>query len=178
MRKIKIKPELLSLLTSGAFNHFTSQALISAYSELPTSLVLNKKQIQQFIFRNLERLTWAGLATKMSEGKTMHAEYSLTEKFTPSHYSIGTPHTKKSAKETKQLQVDPLQELKEQLKAHKLELLTTIAEIEEYEELCQQLPSKQLEIQQLYNDARNRYSKTLGKVKAIESLISYSERSD
>ncbi|MFT6653313.1 MAG: hypothetical protein ACJAWI_000053, partial [Marinomonas primoryensis] len=58
------------------------------------------------------------------------------------------------------------------LKKHKLELLTTISEAEEYEALSSQLPSRRKDLQELYNDARNRYSKTLGKVKALESLIS------
>jgi hypothetical protein len=179
MRKIKIKPELLSLLTSEAFKRFTGQELIAAYKKLPTSHKLNQKQVQQFIFRNLDRLVWAGLATRGDEGKNKHAEYRLTEKFTPSHYMIGTPHNKENESQVKvrtKALIDPLIELREQLSAHKLELLTTIAETEEYEELCQKLPSKQLEIQELYNDARNRYSKTLGKVKAIESLIFRTER--
>jgi predicted transcriptional regulator len=179
MRKIKIKPELLSLLTSEAFQQFTTQALITAYQKLPTSFNLNQRQVQQFIFRNLERLESAGLATKEREGKNKHAEYRLTEKFTSSHYIVGEPHNKEGVAKVKQgstVLIDPLKELREQLSNHKLELLTTIAETEEYEELCQKLPSKQLEIQELYNDARNRYSKTLGKVKAIESLIFRTER--
>ena len=134
MRKIKIKPELLSLLTSGEFKHFRSEDLIDAYQKLPSSSKLNHRQVQQ----------------------------------------LGTPHYKEvtpQAAEPQSPKVDPLLQLQDQLSAHKLELLTTIAETEEYEALCQQLPSKQPEIQELYNDARNRYSKTLGKMKAIESLI-------
>ena len=65
-----------------------------------------------------------------------------------------------------------INDLKEQLKKHKLELLTTISEAEEYEVLSSQLPNRRDDLQELYNDARNRYSKTLGRVKAIESLIS------
>ncbi len=178
MRKIKIKPELLSLLTSGAFNCFTSQALIAAYLKLPTSSKLDQRLVQQFIFRNLDRLVWAELATKEGDGKSRHAEYRLTGRFIPSNYSIGAPHCKEAplkAVEPAVVGVDPLLELRDKLSAHKLELLTTIAETEEYEKLCKQLPSKQTEIQELYNEARNRYSKTLGKVKAIESLISRTE---
>jgi len=179
MRKIKIKPELLSLLTSEAFNCFTSQALIAAYLKLPTSSNLDQRLVQQFIFRNLDRLVWAELATKEGDGKSRHAEYRLTDRFIPSNYSIGAPHFKgaplKAEESVVVARVDPLLELRDQLSAHKLELLTTIAETEEYEKLCKQLPSKQPEIQELYNDARNRYSKTLGKVKAIESLISRTE---
>lgn len=174
MRKIKIKPELLSLLTSEAFRHFSSKGLIAAYEALPTSNNLNQRQVQQFILRNLDRLVWAGLAVMEGGARGKHGQYRLTEKFTPTHYSVGTPHCKKEVNETKKdtkLPIDQLTELKEQLSTHKLELLATIAETEEYEELCQKLPSKQPEIQELYNQARNRYSRTLGKVKAIESLL-------
>lgn len=181
MRKIKIKPELLSLLTSGAFKHFSSKDLIDAYRELPESPALNQRQTQQFISRNIDRLVWAGLVEKVNEEQGLKAEYSLTSRFTPDHYDIGTPHCKEKPTETAAsfgADADPLLQLKDQLRAHKLNLLTTIAETEEYEELCKQMPSRQPEIQELYNDARNRYSKTLGKVKAIESLISHTDKSN
>ena len=175
MRKIKIKPELLSLLTTDKFKRFTGQTLIKAYIGLPSSRDLNQRQVQQFIFRNLERLVCAGLANKENEEQGLQAEYRLTDKFTADQYDIGTPHciSKPLESTTKATTgFESLMQLQEQLNLHKLELLTTIAETEEYESLCKQLPSKQPEIQELYNDARNRYSKTLGKVKAIESLIS------
>jgi hypothetical protein len=175
MRKIKIKPELLSLLTSGEFKHFRSQELIDAYQNLPSSSKLNQRQVQQFIFRNLDRLVWAGLAIREDKGTNKHGEYRLTSRFTSENYDVGTPHCKEVTHQSivpVESNNDHLLQLKEQLSTHKLELLTTIAETEEYEALCQQLPSKQPEIQELYNDARNRYSKTLGKVKAIEALIS------
>jgi len=181
MRKIKIKPELLSLLTSGEFKHFRSQDLIDAYQKLPSSSKLNQRQVQQFILRNLDRLVWAGLAIREDKGHSKHGEYRLTDKFTPEQYDVGTPHCREvthQAAEPHSLEVDPLLQLQNQLSTHKLELLTTIAETEEYEALCQQLPSKQPEIQELYNDARNRYSKTLGKVKAIEALISRTGSTD
>lgn len=177
MRKIKIKPELLSLLTSEPFKRFTSQALIAAYKSLPSSENLNQRQVQQFIFRNLERLESAGFLVKQEEPDGKQTVYCLTELFTPAHYIIGTPHIKLKPIETKTQEpadTNPLLQLKEQLSAYKLELLTTIAEIEEYEALCEQLPSKQPEIQELYNDARNRYSETLVRIKAIESLLSHS----
>ena len=110
--------------------------------------------------------------SKDNEGKQV--VYRLTSKFASENYDIGTPHRKAGSTPIIKATTpapDPLVELRGQLSAHKLELMTTIAETEEYEELCKQLPSKQTEIQELYNDARNRYSKTLGKVKAIESLI-------
>lgn len=174
MRKIKIKPELLSLLTSSSNKQFNSQSLINAYSELPSSANFNQRQVQQFILRNLYRLESAGLIEKVSGADEKHGNYRLTAMFTTENYSVGAPHSKHIAhEEAKQInpQIDPLLQLKEQLSTHKLELLTTVAETEEYEILCQQLPSKKPEIQELYNDARNRYSQTLGKIKAIESLI-------
>jgi hypothetical protein len=181
MRKIKIKPELLSLLTTEKFNRFTGQTLIDAYMGLPSSSDLNQRQVQQFIFRNLERLVCSGLVSRENKERGLQAEYRLTNKFTFGQYDIGTPHCiLKSLDTTTEAAVgsESLIQLQDRLNIHKLELLTTIAETEEYESLCKQLPSKQSEIQELYNDARNRYSKTLGKVKAIESLISHTGKTD
>jgi hypothetical protein len=182
MRKIKIKPEILSLLTSGKFMNFTCSELTDAYMHLPSSAALNKRQAQQFIKRNIDRLEWAGLITKGQSKKNKALNYRITENFHSENYSIGSPHCKllnTTAKDTTENIPDYIEtnELNDLLKTHKLELLTTISEAEEYEVLSKQLPNRRKDIQGLYNDARNRVSQTLGRVKAIESLISISQAS-
>ena len=178
MYKIKIKPELLSLLTSEKVETFTSLELQSAYSQLPSSSGCSKKQVQQFIQRNLDRLEWAGFVVKKQDKKNLLPIYELTESFHPDNYSIGSPHCKVT--ETNVIASNPvddnhLSDLIALLKKHKLELLTTISEAEEYEVLSKQLPNRREDIQDLYNDARNRSSSILGQVKAIESLIARSQ---
>ncbi|AKH68805.1 MAG: hypothetical protein KBT72_01935 [Zhongshania sp.] len=175
MPKLKIKPELLSLLTSNKFQAFSCADLVDAYLKLDSSPNLNKKQAHQFIQRNIDRLIWAGFAVKESNNINGRPRYSLTNSFNSANYSIGSPHRKKPTPKTT-VSAKPnnhyINDLNEQLKKHKLELLTTISEAEEYEALSSQLPNRRDDLQDLYNDARNRYSKTLGRVRAIESLIS------
>tara|TARA_R110000823_G_scaffold315427_1_gene447551 strand:+ start:80653 stop:81228 length:576 start_codon:yes stop_codon:yes gene_type:complete len=175
MPKLKIKPELLSLLTSHEFLTFSRADLVEAYLKLGSSPNLNTKQAHQFIQRNIDRLIWAGFAIKESDDNNGRPRYRLTNSFNPENYSIGSPHRKTPPKESNKSSKSNnhyINDLKEQLKKHKLELLTTISEAEEYEVLSSQLPNRRDDLQELYNDARNRYSKTLGRVKAIESLIS------
>jgi predicted transcriptional regulator len=179
MRKIKIKPEILSLLTSKNFHSFKTADLIDAYMSIPECALLSKRQAQQFIKRNIDRLEWAGLIAKGEGDESL--TYHITEKFHSGNYSIGSPHCNPieiDTTQTKKTSDDMIaNDLNELLSKHKLELLTTISEAEEYETLSKQLPNRRSEIQELYNDARNRYSKTLGRVKAIESLISISQAS-
>jgi hypothetical protein len=174
MPKLKIKPELLSLLTSDEFQEFRSAELVEAYLKLTGTPKLNKRQAKQFIQRNIDRLIWAGFAEALPSKMTNRPTYRLTDRFHPDNYSIGSPHRARSATATTSPPTSDIHinDLHEQLKKHKLELLTTISEAEEYEALSSQLPSRRKDLQELYNDARNRYSKTLGKVKALESLIS------
>jgi DNA polymerase-1 len=55
-------------------------------------------------------------------------------------------------------------------------LLTAMGETEEYDAIYKEIPEMRVQIQSLYNDSRDRCSKLLGKVKALENLISLSAR--
>jgi len=49
-----------------------------------------------------------------------------------------------------------------------------MGEAEEYDAIYKEMPEIQMQIQELYNQSRDKCSKLLGKVKAIESLIKLS----
>ncbi len=66
--------------------------------------------------------------------------------------------------------------LTDRLNQQKLMLLTAIGEAEEYDAIYKELPEIGAQIQELYNESRDRCSKLLGKVKAIENLIALSSR--
>ena len=53
MPKLKIKPELLSLLTSDEFQEFRSAELVEAYLKLTGTPKLNKKQSRNNLFREV-----------------------------------------------------------------------------------------------------------------------------
>ncbi len=62
--------------------------------------------------------------------------------------------------------------LKERLSKHRSEMLCAMGEAEEYSELCSEYPELCDEAQGLYNSARERSAMLLGKVKALESILS------
>jgi len=170
MSKLRIKPELLSLLTQKSSEPFASSELCVDYLSLPTVYGLTKTQVKQFIFRNMRRLEDAGLVVKERRNGEQGVSFKLTSLFTNSHYTVGSPHCKnKLTNVTDDLNLAA--KLHEKLSRYKLELISTIAEVEEYENLSKQIPSIHSSIQSLYNEARDRCSKLLGKVKATESLI-------
>lgn len=70
-----------------------------------------------------------------------------------------------------QLQSDPLASLRERLKLHQAEVLTAMGEMEEYESICQEIPDLREMAQPRYNESRERCSRLLGRVKALESLL-------
>nr|WP_138976358.1 hypothetical protein [Microbulbifer agarilyticus] len=67
--------------------------------------------------------------------------------------------------------------LEGKLHEYKVELLEAIGEVEEYEELSKTAPEKMNQIQALYDRARDHFSRTQGRVKAIEAVLTEVKRS-
>lgn len=76
-----------------------------------------------------------------------------------------------SGKYQKNTLLIPLDEFKTRLSKHKSDMLCALGEAEEYNELCTKHPELCDEAQILYNEARERCAKLLGKVKAIEHFM-------
>lgn len=168
MSKVKIKPEFLSLLKRTNGNFFSTSELCADYINLDTHKQLSKRQVYQFILRNIQRLLRAGLlqACDIQSGR-----YSTTKKFEDGNYLIGSAHLNDSSIRTSKVEDTFIEKLPQQLSCLKQELMATLAEAEEYENLCVQHPDMRSSIQELYNVARDRSSQLLGKIKATESLL-------
>ncbi len=61
--------------------------------------------------------------------------------------------------------------LKEKYISYKQQLLQNIGEAEEYKNLCVEYPELQVKLQPKYNSVREKNTKILGNIKAIESLL-------
>ncbi|TWX68056.1 hypothetical protein ESZ36_12375 [Colwellia demingiae] len=62
--------------------------------------------------------------------------------------------------------------LVDRLNHYKNELLTGLGEVDEYKLLCNQFPELHTKLQSKYNEVREKNSKLLGSIKAVENLIS------
>lgn len=171
MRNLHIEPELLALLQSDALTTFTAAELLDAYRVLPHAQGRSAKVTRQFVQRNVARLTQKGVLKRVRTSAVAEARYQY----------VGPPRTgSDDAKVTASAPAQypattgkegQLRNLKEKLHHYRVEMLTALGETEEYDAVCAELPQLRNTVQKLYNEARDRSSKTLGRVRALESII-------
>jgi len=169
-KKLRIRPELLELLKLKGDATFSIFELCHAYEELPVCRELTKKQVMQFIVRNLKRLEGKGLAIKTCMKRGSGTRYKLSNSFHDGQYTVGSPHCSTASNETK-VSAFLLNKLKKKLGEHEINLVVTLSEIEEYKNLGLQNPSVKRPLKSLYAEARDHSSKLLGQIKATESLL-------
>lgn len=165
MRKRKINQELHDLLKSGRWNDFTVSELKAAYVVLPNCPHRTEKAVWQFVYRNVVRMEGRGLISRIPGQEGDKARYCWN--------SGSAVVTQRGASSQTHFTPDDVTMscLKEKLHRYKVEMLTAIGETEEYDSLCKELPHMRDVVQTLYNDARDRCSKILGRVKALESIL-------
>jgi hypothetical protein len=172
MKSLTVKSGLLSALSALVNCEFTVHDLTEAYLNDPACLHSSKKAARQFVYRNMLRLIDNGELTRvvMESGWPL---YRLTPKFqtlgeAPVVTATPLMAPPKGGMVTKD---NPRQSLQERLNRHKLEMLSAMGETEEYDAICSEIPELRNDIQPLYNQSRDKCSKLLGRVKALESLL-------
>lgn len=174
-----MKPELLHALNEFQGDSFTVAELTTHYLEHPESLHKGKKPARQFIYRNMVRMMKTGLMEKLPDDGGW-PKYQLTQKFrsnqprtTNREASPSTsPQNAAANKTPPPPSKKPVAALRERLSKHRSDMLCALGEAEEYESLCKELPEFNEEAQSLYSEARERSALLLGKIKALESLLS------
>lgn len=179
MSTIKMKPQLLHALNEIQGDSFTVAELTTHYLEHPESLHKSKKPARQFIYRNMVRMIKTGLMEKLPDNGGW-PKYRLTQTFRSHHSeaakkeastttaSLSGPSVSPASVSTEK----PIAVLRERLSQHRSNMLCALGEAEEYESLCKELPELSEEAQSLYTEARERSALLLGKIKALESLLS------
>lgn len=173
MAEIPLKPEALNVLKKLHEGSFTVDQITKMYLVEGSEAHETKKSARQFIYRTILRLIKNGEMAKLDSDKGW-PKYKLTEKFqlrlSP---SVNPPSTSTAEK---MQSASSHQSLTERLNAHKVDLLTAMGEVEEYDAICKDMPNLKEDIQSLYDDSRDRCSKILGRVKALESLLNFGTR--
>jgi len=168
MRKRRINQELWGLLTSGGLNEFTVSELKAAYMALPCCEHRTDKAAWQFVYRTVTYMEKSGQLCRLPRQEGGKTRYQLRGTVAPSFdlHPLPVGDLIETANE------ETIRCLKEKLHRYKVEMLSAIGETEEYDAICAELPHMQSTVQTLYNDARDRCSKTLGRVRALESILS------
>lgn len=139
----------------------------------PASVHSSKKAARQFVYRNMQRLIASGDMERLKVTNSWPL-YMLTEQFHKRNSSAKIIKSQATTATTPK--ADSSLHLKERLSQYKLDMLTAMGEAEEYGAICISLPELKDDVQPLYNESRDRCSKLLGRVKALESLLSMTPR--
>lgn len=176
MKSLTVKSGLLSALSTLLNCEFTVHDLTEAYLNDPACLHNSKKAARQFVYRNMLRLIDKGDLTRVVVDSGWPL-YRSTPQFLIKSPKPTVPTTLTAAMpEASQVKSpvakdNPRQNLQERLNRHKLEMLSAMGETEEYEAICNEIPELRDDVQPLYNQSRDKCSRLLGRVKALESLL-------
>ena len=174
MKQRKFKKEVIDTFRLLAGKTFTIGKALEVYLTTPSKIHSESKSARQFVHRNILRFLSTGdIVQVASQGRAQ--QYKMTDQF--SERLTNENQSSNTTKNEPLVQKNTLgKNLTDRLNQQKLMLLTAIGEAEEYDAIYKELPEIGTQIQELYNESRDRCSKLLGKVKAIENLIALSSR--
>lgn len=174
MNDIRVKPELLQVLSALEANDFTVAELTQAYLEHPKAKHQSKKAARQFVYRTMVRMMKVGLMERLPDSEGW-PRYRMVENFREAGASQGKgtaiPPTIKPLSDQPPKAATSANLLKDRLSKHRSDMLCAMGEAEEYNALCTELPALRGQAQALYNEARERSAILLGKIKALECLL-------
>lgn len=185
-KDITIDKDLLSILLDEQMETFQLKDLLEFYCQeyLPSPTRVNRNRARQWLSSQVKRLCKLGLLETVENDSSKQNVFQRTDRFNTAPFSPMTS----SLKHKEDFQgVDDISDeygeqdsdsnnlihkLKERALQYQVDLMTTIAESEEYKRLYADFPTLKMELEPEYHKARERSSKLLGQLKAIEFIIS------
>jgi hypothetical protein len=176
MKRIRIDQILLQLLEQGNGNPFSTPDIRDLYvARLSHPQKLDPNSIRKHIYRQLLRLESIGILTRHRGEKGRGCKFIY--RGAPMGVSLDakpSPFAQLKDEES-EASMDPatLQGLKEELSRRKVELVASIGEAEEYQRLYNKFPALQHKymVRAQYIESRDRSTKLLGQLRAVETIL-------
>lgn len=176
-KPLKMAWDIYELLITDNLDHFSVSQLRELYM-IKVSQVDSVKA-QKIVYRQILRLYKLGMLSKIDSTLNRHHTYHKT----PLFYEIGLVSKNKPRNEDDFFSSEVIQSnsssqalLESRLKKHEKELITCIAESDEYLNLYNQLPELRDFLHANYVRTRQSSSMLSGQIKAIKSLIEYQNK--
>jgi len=141
-------------------------------AQIPHVQKPDRSALRKHIYRELLRLESANVL------KRHHGETGRGCKFIYCGVPAGISYKVKPSpygqlEEGKESQMDPntVRDLKEELSTRKVELIASIGEAEEYQRLYNKFPALQKIVRSQYIESRDRSTKLLGQLRAVEAVL-------
>ncbi|WP_444993851.1 hypothetical protein [Aliikangiella sp. IMCC44359] len=173
--RITIDKYLYEVLKERAQQSFTVVQMRDSYlTKLPTAI--SPDDARKAIYRQLLRLVKAGVLTKHPKSNPQQSTYRVVNNFVRMDFKFTIPSHQRVYNDkntTKTKRRSPPSRFEEQLRQYQVDLLSSIAESEEYKRLYTVNPELKALLEAQYHQARDKSSKLLGQIKAIKTVISH-----
>ncbi|MER2496575.1 hypothetical protein ABS858_10770 [Vibrio neptunius] len=167
---IRINPYMFNLLIEKGMDSFSvleaRDALHGSEDTFP-----NKEEARKYVYKQLlsfEEKGWLSVT-----GTRRDKRYHQTNDFRALIIEPRTPRKRKATDDsmTGKIPDSSLNTLEQEKKQHEGELAITLGEIEEYQSLQMRFPNNRQDIQPLFNAARERSAKLLGRINALTNWM-------
>lgn len=173
MSSFKINKRFFDILSMPNIDHFSTVEIRTAYIALNRDPSLDSSAIRRNIYTEILRFVKRGWLKKLISEKKGITRFVKTDLFNAEFLDIQSKSIvvdkNEVAKTTKVIALTD--NLLSRLNNYKSSLLEGLGEAEEYKNLRTEYPNMHESLLEKYNAVRERNTRLLGKIKAIESLI-------
>jgi hypothetical protein len=172
-QSLRVDKILIELLRKQSGTPFSTTRIRDLYIlQIPEAQRPSRNQLRKDIYRELLRLESAEVierhAGSTGRGCTFifcpeHSDVELEAK--PSPFETGDPHVESL------MDVGTQRALQEELFQRRIELVASIGEAEEYQRLYNKYPALRCAVKEQYLESREKSTKLLGQLRAVESVI-------
>lgn len=174
IKQIRVDQILLSLMRQFANSPFSTTAIRDLYFDRISRRAVNpdRNSIRKYIYKELLRLEAAGLVERHDGQKGRGCKFIYQG--LPSGIALQkkrSPFAPVEEKNEPLMDPSTLKGLREELSTRKVELMTSIGEAEEYQRLYNKFPALQEVVRTQYLESRDRSTKLLGQLRAVETVL-------
>ena len=174
-KKITIDQFLYKVLSDSRNKEFTVVQIRDEYLKVLPSPI-TPIEARKSVYRQLLRLVKISILTKNRNSNPQQTKYRVSQYFSRLNFKLTTPYHQRncpSQMPNKEIQDHQSVRFEEQLKQYQVDLMSSIGESEEYKRLYTVNPGLKALLEAQYHQARDKSSKLLGQIKAINTVISH-----
>lgn len=173
---------LYQLLQQERFAQFTTRDLRDAYAECLSGTDFNINEVRYYVYEQIRRMLRVGWASHDTERRKRGQVYhlgpvppGLNLELVDGGFAPAEPPQSEAADAAQDLpllvEADVLAHLESLQKEIRLDFLTSMGETERYKQLVDEMPHLMARVEVEYLDARDRSSRLLGHLRAVEKTL-------
>jgi len=175
---------LYDLFQQGQLRQFTTNDLRDAYATHLAGITFNSSDLRRYVYEQIRRLLRAGWVIqdekRQKRGQIFHWQSvpaNLQVELIDNGYeSSAKPlcrpfHQSPKSIDPGQSSPDVIEHLDSLLKEIRLDFLSSMGEAERYKQLLDEMPSLKAQVEDEYLEARDRSSRLLGHLRAVEKTL-------